>query len=49
MVKLKDLKNIIKNLDDDYNVIICKTDGDGSNDTIVEVNISTGTICIKCE
>lgn len=49
MVKLKEIQSIISSLDGDYNVIICPTDGDGSNDTIIEINISQGTVCIKCE
>ena len=49
MVKLKEIQNIIGNLDGDYNVLICPTDGDGSNDAIIEINISQGTVYIKCE
>lgn len=49
MVKLKEIQSIISSLDGDYNVIICPTDRDSSNDIIIEINISQGTVYIKCE
>lgn len=49
MVKLKEIQNILSNLDGDYNVIICPTNGDGANDTIIEINITQGAILVKCE